>query len=228
MKRINLSSRLTNSQYAELIKRIRPFVSFDWNLNDVKKYGLSKYDKQTIKIYYKEIKALQSRPHQIYRPRKKENLRTSQEYSQHQKKLKYLKTAFVPTDGQKAKIYFSKKGKMKVILGSKVEQKFIPLDAKKLSKNAINHVNEKIKNYGNKTRFKVNAGEYEINKTMEKIFVAQYVQSLVDQYSTDKAKKEEHYFGRWLNGLKAITFKNQKNYQAYKKALKEERAKRKK
>lgn len=218
--KLKKGTRLTREQYAGLYQQIKPYVSFKFSVREIKKLGLSSTDKKLIRHYYREISELKKRPNQEFRTRKKSELKTAQEFSR-QPELKFLKVAFIPTDGKKAKIKFNKKGKLNVTLSRRVKEEFVPLDKKKLARDPKGHVNDAIRDYdARKTRFKINAGKYVINQAKIKSQVGQEVARLCATYDT---KEANNYFGNWLNGLTAFTFHGQKDFRQFEKEFEKAR-----
>jgi hypothetical protein len=114
----------TNKIHAQRLKAIRPFIDFNYDLRK----PLSKYQKAKIKTYYDEIDQLTARPYHAYRPRKSERLKKAQQFAQHEKQLKGLKVAFIPTNGiEKPKITFNKAGDL-IAETKHVRTEFIPFD----------------------------------------------------------------------------------------------------
>lgn len=213
--------------YIKRIKAIRPFVNFDYNLNDVKKIGLSPSQKREVTKYFKAVNQLTARPFHAYRPKTKKNLEVSREYAHPDIKLKYLNTIFIPTDGKKGvRVKISKSGEMKVKT-KYVTQKYIPLNKVKLAKDAKSHVKTEIKKYPEADNFLIRCGMYEIQQPAGRKNIADKVERLTKTYGD---KEKNNYFGNWLHGLTANKFDNQASMKSYllekskaKKELKRER-----
>lgn len=207
-----MASKKSNELYVQKIKAIRPYVNFDWNLNEVKKYGLSPADKREITRYFKAINKLTARPFHAYRPRDNKNLNTATNYAHPDVKLKGLTTAFIPTDGKAGtRVSISKKGELKV-KSKYVEQHYIPLNKKSLAKDAEKHVKDEIKKYPSANNFLIRCGAYEIQQPAGRHNVGKRVSDLTKQYGD---KKENNYFENWLHGLTANKFSNQKSMKEY-------------
>lgn len=193
------------------LKEIRRFVSFDYDLRK----PLNKSAQRKIKKYHDEITALTNRPYQVYRPRRADHLHEAQEFAQHEKQLPGLRVAFIPTDGKnKVSLKFTSKG----VKGKTkhVEISDVKLSVTQLLINAEKHVNERIT--GNPAKqYTVQAGRYEIPQPHLPSTIAKYVAKLVSRYSDagGVTKDSNHYFGRWLHGLKAYEFDNQAGLMEY-------------
>lgn len=192
--------------HKQRLKEIRRFVDFNYDLRK----PLSNAAKRKIKRYHDEIKALTNRPYQIYRPRLKAHRMQAQEFAQHENRLPGLKVAFIPTDGKnKVQLIFTKagvKGKTKHVTISDVK-----LSVAQLLIDPVRHVKERIA--GNPAKqFTVQAGRYEIPQAYPHYSIPNAVARLVNEYSK---KESNHYFGRWLHGLKAYTFQGQRDAQEY-------------
>lgn len=199
--------RLSAKQlHSARLKTIRPYVSFNYDLRK----PLTTSAKKKIKQYYDEVTALTNRPFQVYRPRSRAHLHEAQAFAQHEKNLPGLKVAFLPSDGShKIKVRFTKKGiraKTKNVIITDVK-----LSVRQLLLNPEKHVNERIA--GNPAKqFTIQAGRYEIPRPYLPETVAKGVSRLVAAYSD---KESNHYFGRWLHGLKAYEFAEQGTLQEY-------------
>lgn len=197
--------------HAQRLKEIRRFVDFDYDLRK----PLTESAKRKIKKYHDEIQALTNRPYQVFRPRQARHLREAQEFAQHEKLLPGLKVAFVPTDGtNRVKLRFTKKG---VVGQTKhVTIRDVKLSVAQLLINPEKHVNERIQ--GNPAKqFTVQAGRYEIPQPYLPSTIGKAVARLVSRYGQAGGVNPDnnHYFGRWLHGLKAYEFEAQAGLQEY-------------
>lgn len=194
------------AMHAQRLKAIRQYVNFDYDLRK----PLSTAAKKKIKTYYDEITALTNRPYQVFRPRTRAHLQEAQAFAQHERNLPALKVAFLPTDGSsKMRVKFTKRGiraKTRNVVMTDVK-----LSVRQLLIDPEKHVNDRIQNNPAK-QFTIQAGRYEIPQPYLPTTVARGVARLVAAYSN---KDSNHYFGRWLHGLKAYEFKEQGTLQEY-------------
>lgn len=202
----NKRARGQKQLHASRLKAIRPFVNFNYDLRK----PLSTAAKRKIKEYHDEVEALTNRPYQVFRPRTRAHLEEAQAFAQHEKKLPDLKVAFLPTDGMhRMRVKFTEHGirartKNVTVTDVKLSRRQLLIDPEK-------HVNERI--FGNPAKqFTVQAGRYEIPRPYLPETVAKGVAKLVAAYSD---KTSNHYFGRWLHGLKAYQFTQQGTLQEY-------------
>ena len=200
----------TNNIHAQRLKAIRPFVSFDFDL----RRELTPYQKSKIKTYYEEIKQLTARPYYVYRPRIKSHLKKAQKYAQHEKPLRDLKVAFIPTNGSdKPEISFNKNGDI-IVKFRDMRVDFIAFDPVALAENPEHHAQELIAD-ANAKRFIILAGKYEIPHSYSKSRVPSAVAKLAGRYSNPLLN---NYFGNWLVGLAAYNFNNQADFNEYARA----------
>lgn len=201
----------TNKIHAQRLKAIRPFVDFNYDLRK----PLSQYQKSKIKTYYDEIKQLTARPYQSYRPRNKGRLKKAQEFAQHEKQLSGLKVAFIPVANpkQRTKISFDKSGEL-IAETQHVRTRFIPFDPELLILDPEQHARDVIDNSKAK-RFGILAGAFEIPNSYSRSRLPTWVGKLAAAYS--KADKN-NYFGNWMVGLSAHTFKEQSDFDDYRNA----------
>lgn len=196
----------TNGVHAQRLKQIRGFVNFDFDLRK----PLSKYQKAKIKKYHDEIDALTARPYQVYRPQSKDRLKKAQQFAQHEKRLPGLKVAFIPTDGKKVRVNFSKSGDI-AISSDHVTTRVIELDKFELIDDPTGYVADKIKNRMEDS-YTVLAGRYEIPVGLTKSTLPAYVARLTMKYASEDAN---NYFGNWLHGVAAHHFTEQADFGEY-------------
>lgn len=205
---------LKNKELARMLRDIRPFVNFKYNLNE----PITKYKAAKIRKYHKAIAALRARPNYIYRPRKKDNLKPAQQFAQHSEYLPGLKVAFIPTQtpGKKPKIKFNSRGEISVTEGN-IKTILIPLDKYELFENPKSHIKEQLKKYPDYDSFTVSAGEYEIPNGHNRKSLVKEIIFLMEKYGEKGGLSEEdnHYWGNWLNSVRGYSFKNQKSFGEY-------------
>lgn len=196
----NKRARAQKQLHSARLKLIRPYVDFNYDLRK----PLSETAKRKIKEYSDEVTALTNRPYQIFRPRKHAHLLEAQGFAQHERRLPGLKVAFLPTDGaSKMHVRWTKKG---IVAKTKnVTMTDVKLSVRKLLADPEAHVNERIR--GNPAKqYTIQAGRYEIPQPYLPQSVGKAVARLVSRYSDNESN---HYFGRWLHGLKAYQFSEQ-------------------
>jgi hypothetical protein len=191
------------------MKAIAPFVDFSYS---PEKRKPSAKAKRLIKTYFDEVSALQNRPHQVKRYKNPEHLAQAQQFAQHEKPLKHLKVAFVPTDGESnVSLRFTKAGV--VATAGRVHIRSVPLSRAGLLRDAPGHVRERIGNIDAK-QFTIQAGRYEIPIPYLPQSVPAAVARLVARYGGNaptRRKKKNNHWSRWLHGLNAYTFSGQDN-----------------
>lgn len=209
---------MPRTTYLDKFKSIAPFVSFSYSPRYLTSKRVTRKQKIKITKYYKEIAALKSRPNQVYRSKSKDRLYRAQEYAGHVKPLPELRVAFIPTGGQKVKVNF-KGGKIYVSERHVISSEIL-FDKKELLKNAEKHVKQKIK--GTKAKgFNIMAGRYEIPEGHDRRSLPQAVARLAERYGATHVlrggvkKKNNHYFGNWLLGVRAHQFKKQASFNKY-------------
>jgi hypothetical protein len=196
-----------NGIHAKRWQLIKPFVDFDI---DARK-PLSAYQKSKLRTYAKEVTELTARPYMPYKPRKAGRLRKAQLFAQHEKQLSGLKVAFIPTNGvEEPKIRFAKNGDL-IASTEFVDQRFLPFDPKKIINDSVQHAKDTMKKSRSK-QFTILAGKFEISDALSKKAVLDRVAFLVSKYD---ATESNSYFGNWMIGLGAYSFKNQDNFDEY-------------
>tara|TARA_R110000803_G_scaffold164080_1_gene227830 strand:+ start:6242 stop:6946 length:705 start_codon:yes stop_codon:yes gene_type:complete len=197
------------NNYNQLLREIRPFVSFDYNLNE----KLTKSQRAKITKYHKVIDRLKARPNYVYRPRKKDRLQKAQNFAQHQEKLPDLKVAFIPTQGgEKPTIKFNKKNQLS-ISDSTVTNTLIELDPQELMADPEGHIKEQINDVGKFESYTISAGAYEIPIGIRTVdLLTTEIINLMEKYGDEK---KNNYFGQWLHSVRGYNFKNQASFGAY-------------
>lgn len=221
--------------YNKRFKAISRFVSFSYKERFLNSRGLTRKQKLKITKYFNEVAALKNRPHKVYATKSKIRLAKAQEFAgQSKKKFPLFKVAFVPTGNTKVQIKF-KKGKI-YVLEQHITTTEILFDQSKLLENPKDHVTQKLE--GVKARgFNIMAGRYEIPIGYNKDSLIREVGRLVtdSRYAKTvviqgKERKNYHYAGDWLLGVRAHTFKKQASFTKYigakKKAIEEQKRKR--
>lgn len=198
--------------YSERFKKIKRYVDFNYTEKFLDSKRLNRKQKRKITVYFNAISALKSRPNYEYTPKSKKTRKIAQRFAQHSKNLPLLKTAFIPTTtgGEKLKVKISKSGKMTVATKHIIFSDVV-LDKKKLAKDAVAHVQEKIAESDAKG-FTINAGQYEIPRGFTRDKIAEAVQSYVSRYNE---VGKNNYFGNWLTGLRGHKYRKQASFQKY-------------
>lgn len=198
-----------NGVHAQRLKAIRPYINFNYDL----RRPLTHHQKARIREYYKEIAELTQRGAIVFRPRRKDHLKTAQKFAQHEKHLPGLKVAFIPIASETdiPQVKFNKKGDI-VVKGKYVRSKFIKLSVDGLIKDAKSEVERAIKKVKDAKAFQVQAGKHLIAETFSRETIAMNVARLQQKYSNDD---KSNYFGNWMHGLLAHNFKNQSDIKEY-------------
>jgi len=201
-------NRSINGIHAQRLKAIRPFVNFDFDL----RHPLTDYQKQKVRAYHTEIDALTARPFVVFRPRRKDHLKTAQQFAQHEKHLPGLKVAFVP-NGEKDELHirFNKAGELSVNT-KHVTTHALLFSMAELARDPAKHVKKTIRKDTRAKRFTIMAGRNEIPVSYTRERISAGVEKLAAQYSNTDAN---NYFGNWLIGLRAHHFQNQDSFMRY-------------
>jgi hypothetical protein len=202
----------SKSIHSQRLKSIRKYVDFDYDLRK----ELTPYQKKKVKKYFDEVNELTARPFQVYRSKNKKRLETVQGAAQHTNKLKGLKVAFIPTNGEeKLKVQFDKKGKVK-LKGKYVTTTPIEFDMDLFIDNPVEETIRRLKDDSGKA-YTVQAGPHEIPTSHSKALLPDYINILTSKYTelNEDGSDNNHYFGNWLFGVNSHVFDNQTNIQDY-------------
>jgi hypothetical protein len=206
------NSNLKNAQkqYAKKMRALRPFVNFDVDLRT----KIAPSQKKKITIYFNELQRMtQGKPYalQILKPRKKSRLKNAQYVAGQRTDLPGFKVAFLPVTSDRQKARFNKKDEL-IVESPNVSATFIKFDPTELAKNPLEYVNEKVRDRKEKV-FTVQAGDlYELKSSASKSKIANEVAKLVEKYGEAEGltPEDNHYYKKWLIGINANKFKNQK------------------
>lgn len=191
---MNKINKTRNYDYNSLLKEIRPYVSFNYDLRK----ELKPHERRKIKKYYDVLKELTSHPHQIYRPRNKKNLKKVQEYSRNPTNLKGLKVAIVPNHDDKLKIRI--KGDKVIARSDHLEIDNLYFNMKNLAIDARAEVARVIAKRPKTKSFTIMAAEHEIRREFDRGSISEEVEKLQQKYDNHE---------QWLWGLISYRALNQ-------------------
>lgn len=196
-----MKNRLDDNRYKIKLKNMRQYSKKLRKIDMRKK--LTSANKRQITIAYNEYKRLTSRPHKIYRGRKKQNINLAQKFSGHETKT--FDVAFIHTASPKAKIIIDKTGL--TIQSGPVREKTLLFNRKNLLKNPKKEIARIVKQNPNAVQFMIQVeNKYYFNGAIDPELVLFKVESELLKYS-DPSKN--NYWGNWLTGLIAIEFEEQ-------------------
>lgn len=199
-----------------MLKAIRPFVNFNYDLTK----PLAPASKGKIRRYFEHLEALSARDNQIYRARKKSNLRRVQEAAQNEMgAFPDFKVAFVPKNKNVGRIKIKIRKNDVVFEGEKTSRNFIPLDPQSLATDPIPTVAKAVRRHDSYDFFRVAAGMYEIPtgwaRDAAEDLMAEDIARLINRYSPNPnnpgflnttkdgkpAHVEDHLWSQWLTGI---------------------------
>jgi hypothetical protein len=213
------NSKPDNKNYSQLMRDIRPFVDFNFDLRRT----LTPAQKGQITKYHSYIEQLTIRPHQVFRSPNKKHLKAAQEFGQHDPKNKRLKVAFVPNaSDERMKLEFNKDGSVTGHTANVIIQN-IRIDRVKLARAAVQdedsddpeasyvaeYLDRLIKKGPKAKVYAIQAGAFEISRTFTRDEVADAIQRYMGKYSSGEDNKNSNYWGNWLFGVNTYNFKDQ-------------------
>lgn len=166
--------------------------------------ALTKSQRQKLYRYFNTIAELESRPHQIIRPRNKKRLRAMQEFSRHTDFPKDLKVAFYPTEG-KVKIRWSGNRPTQAVrldTGEIITSLFFNM--RQLVTNPDREIANTLGKANDDSFFYIMAGEHMIRRAFDKSGVTREILILMERYSGDHEDPNDpnsSFFGNWMLGL---------------------------
>lgn len=201
-----------NKLHIERLKKIRPFVNFDYNINSMKAGNISDYDKRKIKQYFDEINEMTAHPHYIYRPRKKDRKEKALKFA-NQKKLGQMKDlVFLPVSNpdEKPKLKFTEDG-LQIETGFIIADSVL-FDKPKLLSDPRKEVSEKIATLDPSiNRFTLMCGKHEsLTNAGDRQTIVSTIERMMLQYGKEGKEPE-----KWLNGVWTYQTKNQANWNEY-------------
>lgn len=212
-----IRARLRQIGAKEKAKVLRHYAPFARKIDLRKK--LSGKQLRKIEAAFSEYTDLTSRPHVVFRPRKKANLKAAQAFSQHETKSPF-NVAFVPTADINAKIKVSKSGKV-TIRNKFVTQGFSAFNTRRLVIDAEKEIRRAMAEHPKAERFIIKTGEYHYNGPMPREKIVEMGLKFVERYAPGGDKFKEYaggssnHFENWLIGLETYTYANQDDLDDY-------------
>lgn len=219
-----IQARKAQDAAKEKAKRMRPYMSKLKDL-DLRK-ELSKHQLNYINKAFEEFTELTSRPHKVYKPRKKSNLAKAQQYARHDKGGPKFDVAFIPTiEGEKTRV--SVKGDEITVRTKYLTQRTVLFNMKNLAKDPEKEIARAITKHPKAQSFIIMAGKYQFNGGLTRNLVQNEVLKLMMRYSPGgepyKIRGENSHYKNWLIGLEAYFYNNQDNFDAYRLAYEKKR-----
>lgn len=215
-------SNTVNKEYSDKLKKIRPFVDFNYDLRK----PLSSASKGKINRYHDYINSQLRRETagmKVYRPRSKKHLDAANKAAGAPPNLKGLKVSFLNTGGQDVKIKFAKNGDM-ILKTKHVDTQFIDLDPEKLvGDDAQDYIKAELKKRRKFRAYSIKYGEFDA-PSMPRDDIPDEVAKLAARYDV----AGNHNYRKWLTGVTGLSFKNQSDQFDFAKARREAVIKRKK
>jgi len=209
-------SHKRNGQYNDKLKEIRPYIDFNFNLNE----KLTPAQKSKITRYHKAIVEIKRHSNQIYRPRRKDHLKTAQKYGNHPAGHPGIKVAFIPAGKEKIKITFKRNGEL-TAKSKHVNTRYFEFDQQRLAEMPDTEIARLLKERPNARAFNIQTGIHEIKRPTNRVEIGEKIHRLINQYDDDK--KNNHY-ANWMHGIKTHEFKNQAGFRALRKEMEEANA----
>lgn len=197
-----------NQIHIDRLKAIRPYVNFNYNINQIKKGNLNSYDKRKIKEYYDELKELTSQPRYKYRPKSKQREKLAREFTG-QSNRSGFKYILLPADEQnkKPKLKFNKDS-LKIEFENVITG-FIPIDKDLFIKDPRKAAQKAIKQSPNANGYGLHLGQFE---SINYVGNANYIEEEIVRFANDyKAKR----ISEWLTGIHAHNFNKQADFSDY-------------
>jgi hypothetical protein len=150
-----------------------------------------------------------------FHPVKSEKRRIALQKAVHQRYTsKHLKGAFILTAGQKPKVRW--KGDKPIIDLETVSLQYIDFNQRKLAKDPKSEVARAVAEAPNAKSFKIQCGEHSSGSSWPKQLVGEQVVKWMNEYKQGGSKFKGHNnYKKWLGGLIAFEFKNQRGFKRY-------------
>lgn len=211
IKKRKEAKKIAQRIYKDKIKELRPYLK---RLRKIDlRHNISPQRKSYINAAWEEYQNLTVRPTKIYRTRNKANLKMAQEFGRHENGKIKFDVAFIPTADPKAKIKI-KNGQIQVISKNVIETNLY-FNQKNLAADPEKEIAATLARNKEAKAFKIMAAEHDYNGGLARSLVSNEVQKLMMKYGDSTAN---NYYPNWLWGVKASTFKNQKDYEDYARA----------
>lgn len=181
------------------------------------KFEDTDYSARKIKEDYDRLWPLIHQPHTVYKTRSKSNRVVAAQgvgLTGREKRIKVIPVPSAGVDNVQVKV---KNGKLEII-SDFVRTTVIPFNKKSLAKSGPAYVRSLVNGFNpEKTRFKIQTGNYEIAVGYHRDHIAEAVEKLKSQYQVGQLNphgrkvKRGQGWKSWLNGLAVMEGQNQKS-----------------
>jgi len=204
-------SKYNPNRHIERLKAIRPFVNFNYSINDIRKNNISEYDKRKIKSYFDELKELNYQKRYKVQFRNPARERTARAASGQSNK-KGFKFTLIETDqsGKKPNISFSNDNKTMKTSYAGVTKTYYPFDKNNLARDHVAETQRLLDQLPPDVRnVSPQVGVYE---SIRHVVSPSKLPELIDSWMTKYKDKKPN---EWINGINTLEPKEQKNLGEY-------------
>lgn len=222
--------------YKLAVKLLRSYVS---GLKPSDGYDLRFIDQWTsamkgrVTRAFKAVDKLRARPHKVVRPRRADHLKRLQEASQHKRKIKGLKVAFVPVADPEEPVKISYRKDAVVVKQRRVGKWYVKFNKKNLLTDPDAEIRRVLAKHPARV-YNIGAEHYFIRDPLYSIQeVQREVERLQNKYNDEKYDPDDtnsKFHGNWLDGVIAYNYETPadgRDYRAirrrYKKGFKKQR-----
>lgn len=214
-----------NGEYSKLLKDIRSFVGFDYDLRK----PLSPSQKGKITKYHNMLfgqEGLTRRAVKLYRPRNEKHLKVARSYARVPGGFSELKAIPIPAaNPENTKVDFDSSGNL-VIRDHHVSRRYAEFNPLEMVQNPSAEIRRAIRQLGNAKAFTVNVGNHETHGSIDRTGIENKVREIMTKYQVgnevslaDGRKRvitEKQTWDKFLNGIVGYSFHNQASYAEYK------------
>lgn len=213
-----------NKNTKNMLKAIRPFVTFNYDL----RRKISPQSIAKIKRYHKEFRAITYSSKRIYRPRRKDHLQAAIIKAGINPQFKQIKAIPLPTTDENAKVSIDTKGNI-LIKEKNIDIKFTPIDSEAVIKNTRKYAKRILTENPKAKRFLIKVGKHYLSVSFERETFVNGLVKLMERY---KGKARRDFAESVLRGIETTNYKRQTSYEKYQiarkgKLYKKNKAKRK-
>jgi hypothetical protein len=207
-------------QYREKMKAIRPYVDFNYSLNQ----PLHSSQKAKINRYFEAFSELQSRTNKVYRPRKKANLKSAQEFGQNEfEQLPGFKVAFLDNNEANPieRIRFTQRGIS--VTRKYFREELLRFNPRALAQDTDKEIARVLALSPGAFTYRIAAGKFVISQprrdwqlpdSIKKLMLRYGMDPSARKHKNDKAAKN-HYWANWLIGIRPMYPQNQDDLNAF-------------
>lgn len=190
-----------------MMKSIRPFVSFNYDLRT----GMAGQSKAKIKRYHKELSSKTRPPHFIYRPRRKDHLKIATQKAGISPAFKQIKAVPIASTEERPSRWIDKQGRF-IVKEKYVKTTFVSLDAMAVIKDPKAYAQKILRENPDAETFNIKVGGSFLPTVFTRRTFTAGFGRLLRRY---KGERKKHFIKEVLTGFDLADTYEQTSYQLW-------------